>query len=82
MDGVGEIDVGKYVAVDDEEGITAEQRQGGGDTAGGFQSLAAFGRVGNVHAIGCAVAEGVFDLLSEPGMVDDDFSDTGGGKAA
>ena len=76
-DGDGEIDVGKDVAVDDEEGITAEQWQGGGDTSGGFQPLAAFGRVGNVHAVDRTVAKGVFDLLSEPGMVDDDFSESG-----
>ena len=44
--------------------------------------MTAFGRVGDLNAIGCAVAEGVFDLLSEPSMVDDDFSDTGGGQVA
>jgi|GEM_PF-4287262 len=51
-----------------------EQRQCLGDAARGFERHG-FRGIGEPHAEARTVAEGCFDLLAEPGMIDDDLDD-------
>ena len=76
------IDIGEHVAVDDEKRCVAQQGQGGGDAACGFQTFAAFGRIGDVHAVCRAVAQRGFNLRAQPCMVDHDLADACGVQTA
>ena len=62
--------------------MITQERQRGGNAAGGFQPAFVFRRIGDVHAPRRAVAQRVFDLAAEPGVVDDDVAKTGGVKPA
>ncbi len=72
----GEVGVAEDVAVDDDEGRVAEQRQGVADAAGGLQR-AGLGRPGDAHAEGCAVAERLFQPVAEVGVVDHQLAKAG-----
>ena len=72
-----EINVGQYVAIDDQKRLVTQKRQGGGNAAGGFQASGALWRIGNTHAVVRTIFQSIFDLLAKPGMVDDDFSESG-----
>jgi hypothetical protein len=62
-----EIPVAPDVAIDHQEGFVAEQRQGVGDAAGGFQRAGRFRRIADAQAEARAVAERRFDLLRRGG---------------
>ena len=68
------------VAVDHQEGRVAQQRQRLDDAAGGFQRRL-FGRIAYAHAVVRSVAQGLFDFVAQPGVVDDDVPDAGCGQA-
>ena len=75
------VQIAPGVAADDRERrvvrfVPGEQRQGACNAAGRFQRLT-LGRVGDVHAVGAAIAQGSWNLLTQPGMVDDDLGDAG-----
>ena len=76
------VEIAPGVAADDRERrvvrfALGEQRQGASDAAGRFQRLT-LGRVGDVHAVGAAIAQSSRNLLTQPGVVDDDLGDAGG----
>ena len=82
FDGGAAVEIGEDVAVDHQEGFAAQERQGGGDAACGFQPAGCFGRISDRHAVTAAVAEALFDFFAKPGVVDNDFPDACGGQAA
>src|SRR3546814_16099382 len=75
------IPVAPDIAVDDQKSLVLEKIQGLRDAAGGFQSLC-FGRIRYARPKVAAVAQGVFDLLSQPGVVDDQVGNAGLGQAS
>ena len=75
----GEIVVGPDIAVDHQERLIAEQPQRPVNPAAGFQGFT-LGRIADGHAETAAVAQIVFDLLAEPGVVDHQFIETRGGQ--
>ncbi|MNN41484.1 hypothetical protein D3C81_1556050 [compost metagenome] len=64
-----EIEVGPDVAIDHQERLVTQQRQGPEDTAAGFQRLA-FRRIADGQAKARTIPEMRLDLRAEPGMVD------------
>ncbi len=71
------IDVAIDVAIDYEKRLVAEQGQGVGDAAGGFQRARRFRRIADSQTPLRAVAERCLDLLAEVGVVDDDLGEPG-----
>src|SRR3546814_11496851 len=74
------IPVAPDIAVDDQKSLVLEKIQGLRDAAGGFQSLC-FGRIRYAGPQVAAVHQGVFDLLSPPGVVGDQAGHAGLGPA-
>ena len=74
--------IGEHIAVNHQKRRVAQQGQCGGDAACGFQALAAFGRIGDVHAVCRAVAQRGFNLRAQPCVVNHDLADACGFKAA
>ena len=81
-DGSLKIYIGEHIAVNHQKRRVAQQGQGGGDAACGFQTFAAFGRIGDVHAVCRAVAQRGFNLRAQPCMVNHDLADACGLEAA
>src|SRR5690606_7985189 len=71
----GEIVVRPDIPIDHGEGFIAQQRQRTMNAATGFQGLA-LGGVTNTHIKTFAVAQVGFDLLTQPGVIDDQISKT------
>ena len=64
------------IAIDQQKRLVAQQRQGAKDAAAGFQRFVLC-RIADLHAKARAVAQMVFDLLAEPGVVDHHLADPG-----
>ncbi|MNE51165.1 hypothetical protein D3C80_1457790 [compost metagenome] len=74
-----EIVVGPDIPVDDKESLVTQQRQRTENSATGFQGFA-FGGVANADTVARSIAEIVFDLLAEPGMIDHNLGKPGSGQ--
>ncbi len=70
------VEVAPDIAVEQQERLLAEQRQGAEDSATGFQRFTLRG-IGDPPAQARTVAEIGLDLLAKPGMVDHPVVDSG-----